>query len=549
MGSSARRSGGFELVNKGTAFTRAERDALGLRGLLPPAVETLERQAIRALLQFNNLPGDIEKFNFLSRLKQQSAELFYHLLLHNMEQMTPIVYTPTVGKACQLYGQMFRATEGMYFCRDDRGHMRAMLDNWARDVAIVVVTDGSRVLGLGDLGTNGMGIPVGKLSLYVAAGGFDPQRTLPVVVDSGTDNQRLLDDPLYLGSRHPRLPDAEYYALMHEFLLALRDKWPHAIVQMEDISNAHCFELLAKYRTRLHCFNDDIQGTGAVIAAGFTSACRLAQTPLEKQRVLFLGAGSAAVGVAEQLVRNMSAATGRSAAQCREALYLVDVHGLVTTDRAQQPNARAQPFARADVTYDADAHGSLAAVVRALRPTALIGLSGSGGAFTRDVLTTMGTLNARPIVFALSNPTAHSECSAEDAYRATDGRAIFASGSPFGPVTLDDGRTLFPGQGNNMYIFPGLGFGAWLARSPITDGMVTRASLELVKQTTGEDLERGRVYPALRHIRALSQAIATAVMEQAFDEGVATIERPAGALVDYVRKHVWTPAYPVYTKE
>lgn len=239
---SARR---LELTNKGTAFTRAERDALGLRGLLPPAVETLERQAIRALLQFNNLPGDIEKYNFLNRLKHLSQELFYYLLTNNMEQMCPIVYTPTVGKACQLYGQMFRAAEGMYFTRNDRGLMRSMLDNWHRDVAIIVVTDGSRILGLGDLGANGMGIPVGKLSLYVAAGGFDPQRTLPIVIDCGTNNQKLLDDPLYLGSRHPRLQDDEYFSIWHEFMLAVKDKWPNAIIQMEDISNNHCFNLLS----------------------------------------------------------------------------------------------------------------------------------------------------------------------------------------------------------------------------------------------------------------------------------------------------------------
>eukprot|EP01128_Nolandella_sp_AFSM9_P004093 TRINITY_DN178_c0_g6_i1.p1 TRINITY_DN178_c0_g6~~TRINITY_DN178_c0_g6_i1.p1 ORF type:complete len:588 (+),score=129.79 TRINITY_DN178_c0_g6_i1:101-1864(+) len=538
----------LELINKGTAFTRNERNTLGLRGLLPPAVETLERQGIRALLQFNQLPGDIEKYNFLNRLKTQNETVFYHLLINNLEQMCPIVYTPTVGKACQLFGQMFRSAEGMYFTKDDRGHIREMLDNWTNDVAIIVVTDGSRILGLGDLGANGMGIPVGKLSLYVAAGGFLPGKTLPVLIDTGTSSPKLLDDPLYLGSRHPRLPNAEYYPLWKEFLMSVRDKWPNAVVQFEDVSNDHCFDLLAEYKDKLNCFNDDIQGTGAVVAAGFMSAQGFLSFPVQEHRVLILGGGAASAGVAHQITQLIERQTGMSIDEARKLFYFVDHHGLVTEDRPGTLQQHKIPFARTDMEFDPEEHTSLTKLIEELKPTAIIGLSGQGGAFTAPILKRMGELNERPIIFSLSNPTSNSECTAEQAYIHTDGRAVFASGSPFNPVTLDDGRTLFPGQGNNMYIFPGLGFGAFLARSTITPGMVTAASAALVDITSAEDLHRGRVYPQLSEIREISAHIAAAVMEQAYVEGVSRKPRPTIPLIDHVKARMYSPGYPVYSQ-
>eukprot|EP01126_Amoeba_proteus_P041413 TRINITY_DN4454_c0_g1_i11.p1 TRINITY_DN4454_c0_g1~~TRINITY_DN4454_c0_g1_i11.p1 ORF type:complete len:365 (+),score=64.86 TRINITY_DN4454_c0_g1_i11:483-1577(+) len=354
----------------------------------------------------------------------------------------------------------------MHFCREDRGSMRAMLDNWPYDVSIIVVTDGSRILGLGDLGTNGMGIPVGKLALYTACGGFYPRSTLPVVMDTGTNNPANLEDPFYLGSRHKRLGDEEYYGMWHEFLTAVKDKWPNAILQFEDISNDHCFNLLKMYRHRQKCFNDDIQGTGAVIASGFLSACNTVNIPLTQHKILFLGAGSAAIGVADQICELVASASGNTVEEVRRQFYLFDSQGLVTTTRGDKLAEHKLPYARSDMKKE---YKSLLEAVQELKPTALIGLSGVGGSFGNDVITAMGQINQRPIIFALSNPTSKAECVPKDVYELTEGRGIYASGSPFMPVTLPNGTTYYPGQGNNMYIFPGLGFGAYLARSKVSE--------------------------------------------------------------------------------
>jgi len=532
-----------EIENKGTAFSKAERASLRLRGLLPPAVEDLDTQAHRALEQFNSLSSPIAQYNYLSRVKNESSALFYFLLINNLELMCPIVYTPTVGLACQQFCHEYRTSEGMYFCKDDMGHMRDMLDNWPHDVSIIVVTDGSRILGLGDLGTNGMGIPVGKLALYTACGGFDPKSTLPVMMDTGTNNKSYLKDPLYLGSKHERLANQEYYAMWDEFLLAVKDKWPNAILQFEDISNDHCFELLQMYRHKLRAFNDDIQGTGAVIAAGFLSACRLVNRPLKEHKVVFLGAGSAAVGVANQMCTLMATSMGCDPDDVRQQFYLVDSQGLVTSTRGDVLQDHKLPYARGDMEKE---FKKLEDLVNYLKPTAIIGLSGIGGMITEELISKMGEYNERPIIFALSNPTSKAECTAESVYTITNGRGIYASGSPFQPVTLPDGRTLHPGQGNNMYIFPGLGFGAYLARaSTISDGMVTAAAASLANQVTDADLETGRVYPPIDVIRQISVNISTAVMEQAYAEGLAQLKRPEN-IHAYVESKLYWPKYRNY---
>jgi len=537
-----------QIENKSTAFSHAERETLGLRGLLPPTVESLETQAARILEQFNSLAGKLEQYNFLNRLKVQSDVLYYYLLINNLELMCPVVYTPTVGKACQLFSHVFRAAEGMYFCKDDVGHMRSMLNNWPFDVSIIVVTDGSRILGLGDLGSNGMGIPIGKLALYTACGGFHPHSTLPVMMDTGTNNKAYLKDPLYIGCKHERLGDDQYYPMWDEFLEAVNDKWPNAIIQFEDISNDHCFNLLKKYRDSLHCFNDDIQGTGAVVAAGFLSACKVVDIPLDEHKIIFVGAGSAAVGVADQICTLISSSANLSVDKVRKQFYLVDTQGLVTSTRGDKKLAEHKlPYARDDMKEEIK---ELQDIVEKINPTAIIGLSGVGGTITDEIIAHMAKHQKRPIIFALSNPTDNAECTAEAVYKGTDGRGLYACGSPFAPVTLDDGRTFYPGQGNNMYIFPGLGFGAYLARAKsISDGMVTAAAAALASLVTNADLEKGRVYPELKNIRSISCDVALAVMEQAMREGLSTFKKPIGDLREYIEKHQYVPKYVSYASQ
>ncbi|KAL6077186.1 NAD-dependent malic enzyme [Balamuthia mandrillaris] len=540
--------------NKGTAFLESERDALGIRGLLPPHVESMEDQVERTLHHLRSFNKNIDKFIYLQSLKHRNQTLFYRLLVSNLEETMPLVYTPTVGEACQNFSLNFRAADGMFFCKQDKGKMRQMLDNWPyRTVDIIVVTDGSRILGLGDLGANGMGIPIGKLSLYVAAAGFHPMRTLPVLIDSGTNNEDNLKDPRYLGMRHKRLPDPEFYELVDEFLMAVKDKWPECLVQFEDFSNDHCFDLLTKYRDRLLCFNDDIQGTGAVVAAGFLQAVKLSGKQLKDQRVLFLGAGSAAVGVADAIVSMMLLAdeelasgaedtaevTEQKRAQLRKRFWLIDSRGLVTSGREGKLEAHKEPYA-----HDCEKRiANLKEAVDFLKPTALIGLAGQpGGSFTSEILQKVAELNERPIIFALSNPTSKAECTAEAAYKETNGTAIFAAGSPFDPVTIGD-KTFVPGQGNNMYIFPGLGYGAVLARATkVTDAMISAAAVALSNCVTEEELAQGRIYPKLDRIRDISARVAATVMEKAFEEGVAQINRPENIL-EMVQSSMYFPSY------
>lgn len=515
--------------NKGTAFSAEERNGLGLRGLLPPVVETIDVQLQRTLLHLRSFALPIDRFIYLQSLKDRNETLFYRLAVDHLEEVMPLIYTPTVGEACEKFGLNWRHAEGMFFSTSDKGQMRSMLDNWPVDAPhIIVVTDGSRILGLGDLGANGMGIPIGKLSLYVAAGGFHPIRTLPVMLDFGTNNPKLLQDPLYIGVRSKRVEDEQYYALVDEFLMAVKDKWPKCLVQFEDFSNNHCFELLERYRNKLLCFNDDIQGTGAVVAAGFVNAARMSGKPLQEQKLVFFGAGSAGIGVADMIVA-MMVEEGMTAEDARKQFWLVDSQGLVTKNRGDKLAAHKVPYARSD---NGDVQlKNLLEVVKHVKPTALVGLAGvSGGEFTPEILKELASFSDRPIVFALSNPTSKAECTAHDAYVHSEGRAIFASGSPFEPVEYN-GKTLFPGQGNNMYIFPGLGFGAVIADATrVTDGMISAAARALARCVTEEEIAAGRVYPKLDRIRSISATVAAAVVERAFEEGVAQIERPDNLL-------------------
>ncbi len=529
------------LLNKGTAFSLEERDALGLRGLVPPKVVELSGQVERVLENYRRKTDPLEKFIFLTSLHDRNETLYYKVLTENLMEMTPIVYTPVVGAACQQFGHIYRKNRGMYISMDDKGHIRDMFNNWNQEeIDIIVVSDGSRILGLGDLGANGMGIPIGKLALYVAGGGIFPSKTLPILLDTGTNNQELLDDPLYLGMNQQRAEDADYYELVDEFVQAVQDRWPKALIQWEDFTNNHAFPLLEKYRDKVLCFNDDIQGTGAVALSGLLGGMRMKKEKLSEQRIIFYGAGSAAVGIADTIVAGIMEESGMTAAESRKLFWLLDSLGLVVKDGPRALQAHKVPYAR-DEAHIPDLMG----VIRAIKPTILVGVSGQGQAFTQEVVKEMHKHVKQPIIFALSNPTSKSECTAEQAYRWTKGQVIFASGSPFDPVRLK-GKIYVPGQGNNMFIFPGVGLGAALCQaSKVTDAMFYMAAKTLAEMVTEEELALGTVYPDLRKIRKISATIATAICRMAFDEGLAGIAEPED-IRKFVKTNMYTPEYPRY---
>ena len=524
------------LLNKGTAFTERERVQLGLRGLLPAKVETIEDQLTRALGHYEAKPDDLERYIYLAALHDTNETLFYRLIIDNLERMMPIVYTPTVGKACQLYGHIFRRERGMFLSALDRGNIETILDNWtAGEVRVIVVTDGERILGLGDLGANGMGIPVGKLSLYSACAGIDPAAALPVTLDVGTNNDELLADPLYLGTRRRRLRGEEYDDLVEEFVVAANRKWPGVLIQFEDFANLNSFRLLAKYRDRICTFNDDIQGTAAVTLAGLYSALRITGRKLTEQRLLFLGAGGAGVGIAELIVSAM-VGEGATDEDARGRCWFVDSGGLVVKSRKDLQSHKLA-FA-----HDLRPLPDLLATVRAMEPTAIVGVSGRGGGFDESVIAEMARINERPIVLALSNPTSKAECTAEQAYRWSHGRAIYASGSPFDPVEVE-GRMLVPGQGNNAYIFPGLGLGVVASQARhVTDEMFAAAARTLADLVNDDDLQKGRIYPSLARIREISLEIAAAVARVAYARRLARVPEPEN-LHAYIRDEMFEPAY------
>ncbi len=515
---------GYDLLkraefNKGTAFTETERDRYGLRGLLPARVSSLAAQEARALANLRRKENDIERYIFLLALQGRNERLFYRLVIDHIEEIMPLIYTPTVGQACQEYAHIFRQPRGFYITPQDRGQIRAIMDNWpARDVRLIVVTDGERILGLGDLGANGMGIPIGKLALYTACAGIPPQQCMPVMLDVGTDNETLRRDPLYLGIDRPRLRGADYRSLVDEFVTAVQDAFPLALIQFEDFLTPNAYALLDRYRERVLCFNDDIQGTAAVVLAGLLAACRITGSDFTGLRILFLGAGSAATGIADLIVAAQCEA-GKDEQQARSQLWFVNRSGLIVQDNG--PHAAHL----ANYAHDVPAREFVDAI-RDLRPQVLIGATGSPGIFSEQVIHLMAQINERPVIFALSNPTSRAECTAEQAYRWSDGRAVFASGSPFDAIEID-GRISRPGQGNNAYVFPGIGLGALACRArTISDAMFLAAAHALAAMVSGQDLARGTVYPPLTDIRRVSTAIAMEVARAAWDAGLADAEQP-----------------------
>ena len=523
------------LVNKGTGFSQKERDALGLRGLLPATQLTIQAQAERVLTNLRRLPNDLDKYVALNALHDRNETLFFRVVCDNIDEIQPLIYTPTVGLACQRFGNIFQRPRGLFISANDRGRIARLLKNWPYPAKLIVVTDGERILGLGDLGANGMGIPVGKLSLYSACAGVNPEVCLPVMLDVGTNNEQLLKDPYYVGLRRKRLSGKAYYDFIDEFITAARKAFPSVLIQFEDFANHSAFQLLDKYRTHYCVFNDDIQGTAAVALAGLFSALRIKGGKLSEERLLFLGAGEAATGIADLVVTAMMA-EGLSEAEARKRIWLVDSRGLVVKDR-EGLNKHKLPYAHEHAPV-----GDFLSAIKTLKPTSIIGVAAVGGTFTLEVLRTMAEINEQPIVFALSNPTSKAECSAEEAYRYTDGRALFACGSPYDPVTLN-GKTFVPRQGNNSYIFPGVGLGAIACSATlVTDEMFMAAARTLAGLVTDDDLKQGSLYPALPRIREVSLQIAAAVARVAYSRSLAAQQKPKNLLA-HIKGKVYEARY------
>jgi malate dehydrogenase (oxaloacetate-decarboxylating) len=541
---------GRPLLNKGTAFTAAERQALGLCGQFPWRTTTIDEQVALELEHLRRKGDNLERYIGLASLQDRNETLFYRLLAGHLDELAPIVYTPTVGEACRQFSHIVRRPRGLWITPDDIDRIPDVLAcAGQRDVRLIVATDNERILGLGDQGAGGMGIPVGKLALYCAGAGIHPGLTLPVSLDCGTDNEDLLADPFYLGYPKPRLRGAAYDAFIGAFVDAVASTWPHAVLQWEDFKQHNAIALLARYRHRLPCFNDDIQGTAAVITAGILSALQLTGQPLAAQRLVFLGAGAAGTGIAT-LVRQVARAQGGGAEGQDPLLVMLDSRGLIFEGRDHVDEDK-RPFALdagqcAQLGFAPARRYDLETVIDQVAPTILIGTSGTGGAFTKAAIQAMAERTPVPIVFPLSNPTEKSEAIPADVLEWTQGRALVATGSPFDPVDLA-GRTHLVGQANNVFVFPGIGLGAIVAgASEITDRMFAVAAATLAGLVPAQRLTQGALYPPLASLREVSRAIAIAVVREARDSGLARVDSDAPA-ADLVDAQMWTPVYQELT--
>jgi malate dehydrogenase (oxaloacetate-decarboxylating)(NADP+) len=518
------------LLNKGTAFTQKERDTFGLHGLLPPRVTTIEEQKNRILMNFNSKSNDIEKYLYLMGLHDRNETLFYRIVIDEIETMMPVIYTPTVGEACQKFGYLFRRPRGLYISYRDHNNIKNVLLNWQnKEVDVIVVTDGERILGLGDQGANGMGIPIGKLSLYTACAGIDPSKTLPIMLDVGTNNSDLLNDPNYLGVKQNRICGRKYDDFLDEFMDAVKTVFPDTLIQFEDFANRNASRLLCKYQNNFRMMNDDIQGTAAIGVAGLLGSEKLTGRKLKDEKLLFYGAGSAGIGIGELYSKALSK-NGIPIEQARERCWFIDSRGLVVNGRENVSEDK-KPFA-----HPFEHLSDLTEIIRAVKPTALIGVSGQAQAFTKNAIRTLADIHDNPVIFALSNPPSKSECTAEQAYQWTNGKCVFASGSPFDPVEIN-GETHVPGQGNNAYVFPGVGLGVVASKADrVTDEMFLIASEIISKSLSPNDLDHGRVFPPLTQIRDLSLEIATTIAEFETDENK----------IDFIREMMYKAEYQDY---
>lgn len=523
-------------LNKGTAFTAEEREKFKLHGLLPPMITSPTEQMKRVLANMRRKYYDIERYVFLKALQSRNERLFYQLVIQNIEEVMPLIYTPTVGQACKEYGKLFRRPRGLYITIKDRGNVKHVLENWPyKDIRVIVVTDGERILGLGDLGANGMGIPVGKLALYVACAGIHPAQCLPVMLDVGTNNEEYLSDDLYLGLHQKRETGAEYFEFVDEFVQATQEVFPNVLIQFEDFLTPRAYALMHKYKDEVLCFNDDIQGTAGVALAGVYASTRISGIKFSELKIMFLGAGSAATGIADLICFALQK-EGLTAQEARERLWFVDVDGLLVKGRdgLQEHNL---PY-----MHEHD-HLAFLPSIDSIKPHILIGATGFPGTFTREVIEHMSSINDHPVIFALSNPTSRAECTAEQAYEWSRGRAIFASGSPFGETKIAD-KTFRPGQGNNAYIFPGIGLGALICNaSLITDEMFLVAAKALAEQVSEDDLKAGALYPPLSDIRDISRKIAAAVIEYAYENNLAQLQLRTESMDQYIKEYMYDPGY------
>ncbi|KAK3098475.1 hypothetical protein FSP39_019798 [Pinctada imbricata] len=528
------------LLNKGMGFTVQERQILGVHGLIPPAVMTQSDQVMSSLQNFNGWTNDLDRYIFMMGLQDRNEKLFYKVVTENVEKMMPIIYTPTVGLACQKYGLTFRRPRGLYITIHDKGFIFDVLCNWPSDnIKAIVVTDGERILGLGDLGCYGMGIPVGKLALYTALAGVDPSQCLPIMLDVGTDNKTLLDDPLYIGLRQNRVRGKPYEEFVDEFMQAVVRRFGNqTLIQFEDFGNHNAFTLLEKYREKYCTFNDDIQGTAAVAVAGIFASLKITGKSLEQNKFVFLGAGEASIGIAKLLVMAM-VGEGMTKTDAVRRIWMVDSRGLIVQNRPSGGvTGQKVTFAQDHAPID-----KLAEIVKQIKPTAIIGASAVPGAFTEEILTMMGNNNERPIIFALSNPTSKAECTAEQAYKATKGRCVFASGSPFKPVELE-GKTFVPGQGNNAYIFPGIALATILCDIRcITEDVFLESAKLLASMVDKSSLDKGLVYPPLSKIREVSTDLTEGLINYAYKNNLAYLYPEPPNVPAYIKAHQYNTDY------
>jgi malate dehydrogenase (oxaloacetate-decarboxylating)(NADP+) len=523
-------------LNKSTAFTEAERQALGLVGLVPDATESTDLQMKRVMQQLGHKNTDIDRYIYLMNLLDHDETLFYRAIMSDPARFLPIVYDPTIGEACLKFGHLFRGPRGMYLSIKRRGQVKEILRNWPqKDVRFICVTDGGRILGLGDLGANGMGIPIGKLQLYTAAAAVPPQVLLPMYLDAGTNNEELLQDPLYLGLREARPSTADLFSFVDEFMEAVQEVFPNCCVHFEDWTGVDAVHLLERYRDRYCIYNDDVQGTAGITLAGMINATKLKGTKLKDERYLFLGAGSAGIGLANLLCSAL-VAQGMTLKDAQSSVHLFDVHGLLESTRTDLVDFQL-PYAHPHApTKD------FVAAIESIKPTTIIGVSTIGGAFSREVIEAMSRVNERPIVLALSNPTSCAECTPEQAYTWSKGKAIYAAGVPFSPVHLD-GKTFLPGQANNFYIFPAVGMAVYATRAKrVTDQMFIEAASAVADQVSPELLQQGLMYPLQANILETEIKTAARVAKLVFDSNLAQVDRPAD-MEAFIRKHVYVPEY------
>ena len=528
-------------LNKSTAFTEAEKQAFGIVGLVPDVTETEDLQLSRVMMQLGHKNTDLERYIYLVNLLDYDEVLFYRTVMSDPARFLPIVYDPTIGEACLKFGHIYRQARGMYLSMTRRGKIKEVLRNWPyKDVRFICVTDGGRILGLGDLGANGAGIPIGKLQLYTACAAVPPQYLMPMYLDAGTNNEQYLHDPLYLGMRKTRPPKEELYSFVDEFMEAVQEVFPKCCVHFEDWTGVDAVHLLERYRNKYCVYNDDVQGTAGIILAGMINAAKIKGTRLKDEKYLFLGAGSAGIGLANLLCSAL-VAQGMALKEAQSCVYMFDINGLLELTRTDLVDFQ-KPYAHKHApTRD------FVAAIESIKPTTIIGVSTIGGAFNQKVIEAMSRINQRPVVFAISNPTEHAECTPEQAYTWSKGRAIYAAGVPFPPVHLN-GQTFLPGQANNFYIFPAIGMAIFATQAKrVTDEMFIEAGQAVADQVPADLLTQGLVYPLQADILEAEIQTAARVAKLVFDSGLAQVERPAGDMVSFIRRHVYKPEYAVET--